>query len=321
MRSLVVAEVRGAATRRRWSAAMLLGWMLAGTLAVGRGEAQIVLDGTLGTEGPLKGPNYEIGAELGEQRGRNLFHSFETFNVHQGESATFSGPGVVENIIGRVTGGGESVIDGQVRSTIPEANLYLINPAGVVFGENAEVDVSGSFAVSTADYVALGDNGRFDAREPQSSSLSVAPPSAFGFVTEKPQGITVRGSRLELKPETTLTVVSGGIDVQGGSVSVPGGGVQLASVGGPGEVPVDVGGADGAAEEGDLSCATHRSGRRPAEWRTGERSTSGWETWWCERGVGCRATRRGAGAVATCESRPRSRSRSRGRTRSATVGW
>jgi filamentous hemagglutinin family protein len=234
---------------------MLLGCMVAATSTVRRVDAQIVLDGTLGTKGALDGPNYEIGADLGEQHGGNLFHSFETFNVHQGESATFSGPPVVENIIGRVTGGSESMIDGQLRSTIADANLYLINPLGVVFGANAEVDVTGSFAVSTADYLALSDGGRFDAMDPGSSSLSMAPPSAFGFVSRNPSPITVNRSHLTVEPERTLAVASGGIDIQGGKLTAPGGRVELTSVAGPGEVPTAGASVASAAANGSLTMA------------------------------------------------------------------
>ncbi|MDA1277032.1 MAG: filamentous hemagglutinin N-terminal domain-containing protein [Verrucomicrobia bacterium] len=104
-------------------------------------QAQIALDGTIGPSGPLTGPNYQIGAELGKQVGGNLFHSFKDFSLNSGEAATFSGPATVQNIISRVTGGNASSIDGAIRSTIPDSNFYLLNPAGVMFGPNASVDV------------------------------------------------------------------------------------------------------------------------------------------------------------------------------------
>ena len=103
----------------------------------------VTLDGTLGPAGALPGPDYQIGADLGRQVGSNLFHSFGQFSINTGESATFSGPNSVSNIIGRVTGGDVSFIDGTLRSTIPGANLYLLNPAGVLFGEHAQLDVPG----------------------------------------------------------------------------------------------------------------------------------------------------------------------------------
>ena len=75
-------------------------------------QAEITLDGTLGTQIALEGPNYQIGVELGQQEGNHLFHSFEQFNLNSSESATFSGPSTISNIISRVTGGSPSSING-----------------------------------------------------------------------------------------------------------------------------------------------------------------------------------------------------------------
>src|SRR3954471_15228113 len=111
-------------------------------LPVGAARGQgITVDGRLSPAQTLAGPNYAIGANLGRQVGGNLFHSFGAFGLNRSETATFSGPANVGNIIGRVTGGAPSAIDGIIRSSIQGANLYLINPAGVVFGPNARVNV------------------------------------------------------------------------------------------------------------------------------------------------------------------------------------
>jgi len=141
------------------------------------------MDGTLGPKGALAGPSYAITSSLGRQVGGNLFHSFGKFNIDTGESATFSGPGSVRNVIGRVTGGSCSTIDGGINCTIQGANLYLINPSGMVFGPNAGLNVSGSFHASTSDYLLLEDCGRFDATHPENSiSLRHRPaPSVFSM--------------------------------------------------------------------------------------------------------------------------------------------
>src|SRR3954467_4701322 len=91
--------------------------------AVGARGQNITVDGRLSPAQTLAGPNYAIGANLGRQVGGNLFHSFGTFGLNRGEAATFSGPASVANVIGRVTGGAQSSIDGMVRSTMPGANL------------------------------------------------------------------------------------------------------------------------------------------------------------------------------------------------------
>ena len=138
---------------QRWFAGITGAGAFTLTLAF-TAQAGVSTDGSLGQAGALPGPNYQITPELGQQVGGNLFHSFGQFSVSAGESATFSGPTSVSNIIGRVTGGEASLIDGTLRSTIPGANLYLLNPAGVLLGENATLDVNGSVHVSTADYFA-----------------------------------------------------------------------------------------------------------------------------------------------------------------------
>ncbi|CCK80945.1 filamentous hemagglutinin N-terminal domain-containing protein [Desulfobacula toluolica] len=203
------------------------------------GHAEITLDGTLGPSGPLSGPDFMIPVEVGRQVGGNLFHSFGVFNVNTGESATFSGPNSVENVLGRVTGGSSSTIDGLLRSEIPGANLYLINPAGIMFGPNAQLDVQGSFHASTADFIRLGENGRFDAVEPDNSLLTVAPPSAFGFLSENPASISVQGSSLNIPQEETLSIVGGDIQIMGGILSALDGRINLASVASTGEINIE----------------------------------------------------------------------------------
>ncbi|MDD4273547.1 MAG: filamentous hemagglutinin N-terminal domain-containing protein [Desulfobacter postgatei] len=203
------------------------------------GHAEITLDGTVGPCYQLSGPDFMIPAEAGRQVGGNLFHSFGLFNVNTGESATFTGPDSVENILGRVTGGSSSTINGLLRSEIPGADLFLINPAGIMFGANAQLDVQGSFHVSTADFVSLGEHGRFDAVEPDTSVLTVAPPSAFGFLGENPAFISVQGSTLNIPARETLSIVGGDILIEGGFLSAMGGKINLASVASAGELNIE----------------------------------------------------------------------------------
>ncbi len=202
--------------------------------------AQITLDGTLSPARPLPGPNYAITADLGRQVGGNLFHSFGRFSIHAGESATFSGPNSVSHIIGRVTGGQLSTIDGALRSTIPGASLYLLNPAGVLFEENASLDVPGSVHVSTADYLRLSDGGRFDARTPGNSVLTVAPVEAFGFLGEAPGRIEINGSFLGVPEGQTLSLIGGDLTLSNATLYAPAGRINIAAVASSGEViPTD----------------------------------------------------------------------------------
>jgi len=198
--------------------------------------AQVITDGTLGPKTPLEGPNYQIEANLGQQAGNNLFHSFQEFNLEMGESATFSGPDTLQNVISRVTGGNPSYIDGTIRSSIPNADFYFINPYGMMFGPNATLDVQGSFHASTADYLSLGNDGYFDARNPESSLLTVAPVEAFGFLTEQPGAIILEDSFLQVAKNEALSLVGGEITSLDGTLFAESGRINLAAMAAPGEV-------------------------------------------------------------------------------------
>ncbi len=216
----------------------LLGLLL--TAGVATCRAQVVLDGKFGTSGPLAGPNYSIPDSLGSTRGNNLFQSFARFNLTAGEVATFSGPANIQNILSRVTGGSPSSINGTIRSDIAGANFYFINPNGIIFGPKAAVNVSGSFAASTANYLKLADGARFVAAlDADDSGLSTAPVSAFGFLGETPGSITVQQSTLRVPNLQAITLVGGDIAVDGGALLAPVGKINLASVRSAGEVPVD----------------------------------------------------------------------------------
>ena len=193
----------------------------------------VATDGSLGPAQVLSGPDFAITEQLGTIRGSNLFHSFSHFSLATGESATFSGSSTVENIISRVTGGSASNIDGLIRSTIDGANLYLMNPSGVLFGPNASLDVRGSFHVSTADYLRLGGEGIFYADLGKDSVLAVAPVSAFGFLADNPAGVSlVKGptqGSLVVPAGQTLSLVGGDIEIRG---NVAAGGIALQASGG-----------------------------------------------------------------------------------------
>lgn len=94
--------------------------------------------------------------------GSNLFHSFGSFNLNAAESATFTDPTGIENVLTRVTGGSASNIDGLISTRFENAspNLFFLNPAGIIFGPNAKLAAQGSFHASTADYLRL-DRDKF----------------------------------------------------------------------------------------------------------------------------------------------------------------
>lgn len=203
-------------------------------------RAEVVFDGTVGPGGTLTG-NFEIPDSFGTQVGQNLFHSFSTFNVNTGESATFTSSyaGVTNNVIGRVTGDSLSTIDGLLASTIPGAAIWLINPNGVMLGDNASLSVPGAFHVSTADYLLLEDGGRFDASDVGSTVLTMANPVAFGFLGSNPAPIAVGASTLEVTSGETLSMVGGDIDLASSTVQAPEGRINLVSMRSAGEVQIN----------------------------------------------------------------------------------
>ena len=209
--------------------ALALGW------AVSPLRGEVILDGTVGPHAVQSLPApYQITSDLGDKKGPNLFHSFSRFNIETLGSATFSGPGDVQNILARVTGGTASSIDGKLSSTIPGANLFFINPAGIIFGSKASLEISGSFFATTADYIRLGTDGRFDASNPANSVLTVASPSAFGFLGPNPAAIRVNASQLTGPALKTLGLVAGDVTVRGGAL-LQADDVQMVSVRSAGE--------------------------------------------------------------------------------------
>lgn len=144
----------------------------------------VTTDGTLGTNVTQSSGTYSITG--GTQRGSNQFHSFGTFGLTSSETADFVAPSGTTNIIGRVTGGQISNINGAIVSNSATANLFLINPAGVVVGPQARIDVGGAFYASTAQSICQDDTcvagSRFDLGT-SAATLSSAPPSSFGFAS------------------------------------------------------------------------------------------------------------------------------------------
>ncbi|WPL17926.1 hypothetical protein Thiowin_02969 [Thiorhodovibrio winogradskyi] len=200
-------------------------------------QADITTDGRLGPATRLSGPDMRIGAELGQTRGGNLFHSFESFNISRGQSATFTGPDTIQNVISRVTGGQESKIDGTLRSKVGMADVYLINPAGVVIGEDASIDVPASLHISTANELRFSDGGRFSATDPNASSLTLAAPESFGFLAPQPAQLTINGAQLDVAAGETLSLSAGTLEIGSGdqsgrapSLSAPDGSLVLTAV-------------------------------------------------------------------------------------------
>ena len=170
-----------------------------------------------GDLGTIVTPNNNVyGITEGTPVGNNLFHSFAQFSVGTGDVAQFQTTALlpntaIHNILGRVTGQNPSSIFGTIDSAsyYPGANLFLMNPNGIIFGPNATVNVGGIMAFTTADYLRLADGALFNAipNATVDTLLSAVPVAAFGFLGSNPAAIAVQRSILKVEPGQSISLV------------------------------------------------------------------------------------------------------------------
>ena len=226
--------------------------------------AQITPDNTLGSESSIVTPNVNINntpsivIDGGAQRGANLFHSFREFNIDEGRGAYFSNPDGINNIFSRVTGGSPSNILGTL-GVLGNANLFMMNPNGIIFGLNASLDVGGSFVATTANALQFGNLGFFSATDKNiPSPLLTINPSALlfnqinqnaaiqnnsvAFAGQDPAGFYAFG--LRVPDGKSLLLVGGDVSMDGGELSANGGRVELGGLAEPGTVALGVDGND-----------------------------------------------------------------------------
>jgi filamentous hemagglutinin family protein len=211
----------------------LSSWLIEGIDPV---FAQIRADDTLGSERSIVTPNVVIKGirsdriDGGARRGANLFHSFGQFIIPEGRGAYFSNPDGIRTIFSRVTGGNGSQILGTL-GVLGDANLFLIDPKGIIFGENATLDISGSFIASTANSLVFPNGENFSATNPNAAPLlTIDVPVPVGLVFESDNsGIILNAA--DLKNQQNLALVAGGI-LSSGQISAPGGNITLATVAG-----------------------------------------------------------------------------------------
>ncbi|MBH8564484.1 filamentous hemagglutinin N-terminal domain-containing protein [Nostoc sp. CENA67] len=203
-------------------------------------KGQIIPDNSLGAEKSVVNSNANIDQiDGGARRGANLFHSFQEFNVGQQGKAYFTNPAGIENILSRVTGKNPSNIFG-ILGVSGNANLFFINPNGIVFGPDARLDMHGSFLASTANSLLFDGGLEFSASNPQAPSmLTVNIPIGLQF-RKNPGKITNQSVAddlgLQVDPGKTLSIVGGDISLDGGRFTAAGGQVALGSLAGTGTV-------------------------------------------------------------------------------------
>ncbi|MDJ0595864.1 MAG: filamentous hemagglutinin N-terminal domain-containing protein [Pleurocapsa sp. MO_226.B13] len=215
--------------------------------------AQVTPDGTTNTTVNAEGNDFTI--QDGDRAGGNLFHSFQDFSVPNGGSAFFNNAIDIENILSRVTGGNISNIDGLIRAN-GNANLFLLNPAGILFGENTRLDVGGSFYGSSASSI-LFEDGEFSAVDNlQQPILTINAPIGLGF-RDNPGDITNRSFvqnddddsgelvgpgefvGLEVLPGNNLALIGGNINFEASEITAPGGNIELGGLSQAGTVDIN----------------------------------------------------------------------------------
>ncbi|MEG4114047.1 MULTISPECIES: CHAT domain-containing protein [unclassified Microcoleus] len=174
-------------------------------------------------------PRYDIKGGTPSRDGANLFHSFTRFGLNSGETANFISNPSVKNILGRVVGGDASLINGLIQVTGGNSNLLLMNPAGIIFGANARLDVSGSFLATTASGIGFDDRW-FNGTGANDYAALVGTPNAFVFGPQP--GSIVNAGNLAVGTGQNLTLL-GGTVISTGQLSAPGGQITVAAV--PGE--------------------------------------------------------------------------------------
>ena len=214
--------------------ASLVAVPLLGGLSAAGGVAQIApaTDGTNTIVTPT-GNQFDITGGTLSGNGANLFHSFGQFGLTQGQIANFLANPQLQNILGRVVGNNPSVIDGLIQISGGTPNLYLLNPAGIVFGPNASLNVPAAFTATAATAIGFGcGNGGSGCAWFEATSNNLAElngtPNGFAFSGNQ-LGAIVNAGNLAVNTGQTLGLV-GGTLVNTGQLTAPNGQIILAAV-------------------------------------------------------------------------------------------
>ncbi|NEP19527.1 MAG: filamentous hemagglutinin N-terminal domain-containing protein [Leptolyngbya sp. SIO4C1] len=203
--------------------------------------AQIIPDNTLPTPSRVTVGCTLCTIEGGTRQGNNLFHSFTEFSVPTGGEAIFNTLNSVDYIFSRVTGSAVSNIDGLLQAN-GTADLFLLNPNGILFGPNAQLDLGGAFVVSTADAIQFADQRFYSANAAETSLLTVSTPVGLAHWTQPVGTITSTGN-LAVETAQSLVFAGGDISLAGGNLTALGGRVELGGLADIGTIGLAIDGA------------------------------------------------------------------------------
>jgi filamentous hemagglutinin family protein len=239
----------------------IAGCIVVGCLAREPVLGQIVPDRSLPVNSAVSRNGRTLVINGGATAGGNLFHSFERFSVPTGTTAFFKNAVNIQNIITRVTGGAACNIDGGIKAN-GTANLFLLNPRGIIFGPNARLNIGGSFVASTAQGFRESRRESVECRQSCSQTpadseraghrLSGDPETGAVEYSNRPAGLAVPVGR-------TLALVGGDITLEGGILRAPQGRIELDSAAGAGEIslnPTGIGfalGVEGVPSLGNIN--------------------------------------------------------------------
>lgn len=226
---------------RNWKLKLVISLAVSGVFTFSGNSAftqvnsQLVPDGTLGAERSIVTPDVLNGIPIdridgGAKQGINLFHSFQEFNVDAGKGVYFQNPSGIENILSRVTGNNPSRIFGKLGVLGGNANLFLINSQGIIFGSGASLNVGGSFVATTANAIQFNNQGFFSASISNIPLTLTVNPSALLFNQIAVGDITNNSSGLEVLQGRSLLLVGGNVNFDGGTLDVSDGQVELGGV-------------------------------------------------------------------------------------------